>query len=143
MTTTDPWDFVRQRLVAELTELADGESLHIAEPDPPPEPKRSRRWFRGSAPRVGRYVQVSRLGDALLCECVSAAYADVTPEQGLALRARGWSDPARQPAGVNSENHVATGDVGDPGPAAALLVAALQTLGTGIPDDRWTWERIT
>lgn len=144
MTASARWDDARRRLVDELATLDDGESFVLSEPAPVREPAR-RRWFgvgQRPAAEAGRYVQVSRLGPDLLCECVSAAYADLTPEQTAALLAQGWSDPARPPRGVSSENHVSWGRVEDPGASADLLVGALQALGTGVPDARWSWDRV-
>ncbi|OLT16268.1 hypothetical protein BJF80_06650 [Serinicoccus sp. CUA-874] len=123
------WTRTLEELTAEIGALGDHESLLLAEPDPP-----------GA---IGRYVQVSRLGDDLLCECVSAAYADLSPEQTAALQRAGWSDPDRQPRGATSENHVFWGRVEDAASSAHMLVAALQTLGTGIPDERWTRQRVS
>lgn len=149
MSTSARWDDVRTRLVDELTALDDGQSLVLSEPAAPPRssgrPAR-RRWFgrsaRSGASSVGRYVQASRLGTDLLCECVSAAYADVSPERTAALLSLGWSDPGRQPRGASSENHVYWGSVQDPRSCADMFVGALQALGTGVPDARWRWDRV-
>ncbi|WP_298885184.1 hypothetical protein [uncultured Serinicoccus sp.] len=144
MSASTRWDDVRTRLVDELATLDDGESLVLSEPDRADPPAR-RRWF-GLGPRpaesAGRYVQASRLGADLLCESVSAAYADLTPEQTAELQTQGWSDPQEQPRGVASENHVYVGSVEDPAASADMLVGALRALGTGVPDSRWRWNRV-
>ena len=144
MSASTRWDDVRARLVDELAALDDGQSLVLSEPDRAAPPAR-RRWF-GLGPRPAatarRYVQASRLGDDLLCESVSAAYADLTAEQTAALQEQGWSDPSRQPRGVSSANHVFVGRVEDPGTCAEMFVGALRALGTGVPDARWRWDRV-
>ena len=146
MSASTRWDDVRTRLVDELAALDDGQSLVLSEPDRAAPPPR-RRWFglgRGSRPAAsaGRYVQASRLGEDLLCESVSPAYADLTAEQTAALQEQGWSDPSRQPRGVSSANHVFVGRVEDPGTCAEMFVGALRALGTGVPDARWRWDRV-
>ncbi|WP_298746299.1 TY-Chap domain-containing protein [uncultured Serinicoccus sp.] len=146
MSASTRWDDVRTRLVDELATLDDGESLVLSEPDRAAPPA-GRRWFglgprSGPAATAGRYVQASRLGADLLCESVSAAYADLTPEQTTALQTQGWSDPEQQPGGVASENHVYLGRVEDPAGSADMLVGALRVLGTGVPDARWRWDRV-